>query len=143
MSLAMATSSGTCRRARNTPPGSDAIADRLTDTVRLGDTDVSLPGFHASDGDGDGDEVGANQHLTAVSRIFDPQSNAAFASDPLGIACHRLGRMGIDVDERDGGVREELGPGQIGDETGGENRTARADDDDFHVRPSCPRDRIG
>ena len=39
-------------------------------------------------------------------------------------------------DERDGGVREVRGPGQIGDEAGGENGAARANDDDFHVSPS-------
>ena len=39
---------------------SDAIAHGLIDTVRLGDPDVAFPGFHSTDGDGDGDEVGAN-----------------------------------------------------------------------------------
>ena len=82
------------------------------------------------------------EHLTAVGGIFDPQTNTAFPGDPLGIACHCLGRTGVDVDERDCGVREERGPGEIGDEAGGENRAARANDDDFHVRPSCPWDRI-
>ena len=104
---------------------SDAIADGLTDTVRFGNADVSLPGPHPTDGDGDGDEIGSAEHLSAVGGIFDPQSDTAFTGDPLGVAGHRLGRTGVDVDERDGGVREERGPGQIGDEAGGENRAAR------------------
>ena len=136
MSRAMATNSGTWRRARKTPPGSDAVADGLPDAVRLRDADVALPGSHATDGDGDGDEIGSGQDLPAVGGVLDPQSDTAFASDPLGVACHRLGRSGVDVDERDGGVREERRPGQIGDEAGGEDGAAGADDDDFHVCPS-------
>ncbi len=113
------------------PRAQDAVAESgALDRARL------LHGAHAADGDSHGDEVGASQHVAAVGSAVDPQFNTAFMGDPLGVAGHRLCHFGIDVDQGDRRVRKERGSSQIGDEAGGENRAARTDDDDFHVRLS-------
>ena len=71
------------------------------DTVAPGDLDVGLPGRQAAHGNGDDDEVGAEQGCALLHAAADDEVGLLLLDEPARQGLHHLQAPGIDVHQGD------------------------------------------